>query len=219
MKGALEDVQLDARRGEHARMRMGAMTDVHRMVRGTRCRALGRLFAYDVLVIRMGLTGHPVNLGMRCPAVVHVGNRSLEGGEGEAPGEEEPDQPPDAGGTKRGHGRESSARFRHMPTPFACDMTAIPMEKRGAHHALIRRLMIEGVRQIRELPDGLAFQFPAEEYGAVTEFVRSERLCCPFLTFTVEVAPELAALQLRITGDEGVKEFIRAELQLPAVTR
>lgn len=98
-------------------------------------------------------------------------------------------------------------------------MTAIPLEKRGAHHALIRRLMTEGVREIRELPDGFAFRFPAEEYGAVTEFVGNERLCCPFLTFTLEVAPQLAALRLRITGDEGVKEFIRAELQLPAATR
>ena len=106
-----------------------------------------------------------------------------------------------------------------MPGPFACDMTAIPPEKRGAHHALIRRLMTEAVEEIHELPDGLAFRFPAEEYGAVTEFVGSERVCCPFLAFTLEVSPERGALHLRITGDEGVKAFIRAELQLPATTR
>ena len=78
-------------------------------------------------------------------------------------------------------------------------MTAIPPERR-AHHALIRRLMTETVKEIRELPDGLAFQFPAEEYGAVTEFVGSERLCCPFLAFTLEVSPERGALHLPITG-------------------
>jgi hypothetical protein len=27
-----------------------------------------------------------------------------------------------------------------MMTPYACEMTAIPPEKRGAHHALILRL-------------------------------------------------------------------------------
>ncbi len=103
-----------------------------------------------------------------------------------------------------------------MATHFACDMSAIPAEQRGAHHQLIRRLMTESVEEIRELPDGLVFQFPAEEYDAVTEFVGRERRCCPFLTFTLEVEAEGGPLLLRLTGAEGVKDFIRAELQLPA---
>jgi hypothetical protein len=106
-----------------------------------------------------------------------------------------------------------------MPIPFACDMTAIPPERRGAHHALIRRLMTEAVEDISELPDGLVFQFPAEEYGAVTEFVGLERLCCPFLTFTLEVSPDRGPLRLRLTGADGVKDFIRAELHLPDIAR
>ncbi len=106
-----------------------------------------------------------------------------------------------------------------MSIPFACDMTAIPPEKRGAHHALIRRLMTEAVEEISELPDGLAFRFPAEEFEAVTEFMGRERLCCPFLTFALDVSPERGPLRLRLTGAEGVKDFIRAELQLPTVTR
>jgi hypothetical protein len=97
-------------------------------------------------------------------------------------------------------------------------MTAIPAEKRGAHHALIRRLMSEAVEEISELPDGLAFRFPAEEYDAVTEFVGRERLCCPFLTFTLEVSPERGPLRPWLTGAEAVKDFIRAELRLPAGT-
>jgi hypothetical protein len=104
-------------------------------------------------------------------------------------------------------------------TPFACDMTAIPAEQRGAHHALIRRLMTEAVEEIRELPNGLAFRFPAEEYNAVTELIGGERLCCPFLAFSLEVSPERGSLLLRLTGAQGVKEFIRAELQIPLFTR
>ena len=46
-----------------------------------------------------------------------------------------------------------------------------------------------------------------------------ERLCCPFLTFTLEVSPERGPLLLRLTGAEGVKDFIRAELHLPTVAR
>jgi hypothetical protein len=106
-----------------------------------------------------------------------------------------------------------------MTTPFACDMTAIPPESRGAHHALIRRLMTEAVEDVSEVSDGLAFRFPAEEYDAVTEFVGRERLCCPFLTFALEVSPERGPIRLRLTGPEGVKDFIRAELHLTTVTR
>ena len=97
-------------------------------------------------------------------------------------------------------------------------MTAIPAEKRGAHHALIRRLMTQAVEEIRDLSDGLAFRFPAGEYDAVTEFVGRERLCCPFLTFALEVSADRNPLHLRLTGPAGVKDFIRAELHLPAVT-
>jgi hypothetical protein len=106
-----------------------------------------------------------------------------------------------------------------MAIPFACDTTAIPPERRGGHHALIRRLMTEAAEEISELPDGLAFRFPAEEYDAVTEFVGLERLCCPFLTFVLEVSLDRGPLRLRLTGPEGVKGFIRAELHLPAVAR
>ena len=103
-----------------------------------------------------------------------------------------------------------------MPVPFACDMTAIPARLRDAHHLLTRRLMDDVVQQVRELPDGLEFRFAAEEYDAVAEFVRLERLCCPFLVFSLEVSPNHGPLTLRLTGSEGVKDFIRAELRLPA---
>jgi hypothetical protein len=95
-------------------------------------------------------------------------------------------------------------------------MTAIPVEKRSGHATLTRRLMSEAIEEIRELPDGLAFRFAADEYDAVTEFVGRERLCCPFLSFTLEVLPERGPLVLRLRGAEGVKDFIRAELHLPA---
>jgi hypothetical protein len=103
-----------------------------------------------------------------------------------------------------------------MPVPFACDMTAIPARERDAHHQLTRRLMDDVVQEVRELPDGLAFRFAAEEYEAVAEFVRLERLCCPFLAFALDVSPDRGPLLLRITGADGAKEFIRAELRLPS---
>ncbi|MGH7703918.1 MAG: hypothetical protein ACREMO_12555 [Gemmatimonadales bacterium] len=70
------------------------------------------------------------------------------------------------------------------------------------------------VSDTRELPDGLAFRFPSEEYEAVMQFVARERLCCPFVRFTVELAPDRGPLWLRLTGPDGVKDFLRAELHL-----
>jgi hypothetical protein len=103
-----------------------------------------------------------------------------------------------------------------MSAPFACDITAIPAAERPAHHELICRLMYQVVEETRELPDGLEFRFAAGEYDAVVRFVARERLCCPFLRFTLDVAPERGPLWLRLTGAEGVKDFIRAELGLSA---
>ena len=100
--------------------------------------------------------------------------------------------------------------------PFACDLLAIPPAARGPHQRLTRRLMAEAVGEIREAPDGVALRFPADEYEAVAQFVARERLCCPFLRFTVEVAPGGGPLWLRLSGPEGVTEFLRTELHLPA---
>jgi hypothetical protein len=104
-----------------------------------------------------------------------------------------------------------------MATVFACDMTAIPAGERVPHHQLIRRLVDQVAEETTELPDGFEFQFPSTEFQAVTEFVGRERLCCPFIAFSLEAPPDKGSLSLRLTGADGVKDFIRAELGLPTI--
>jgi len=99
-----------------------------------------------------------------------------------------------------------------MPSRFACDISAIPADERPAHHALTRRLM--AIATTHETPDGFRFEFPAAEYAAVARFVALERLCCPFLGFTVDVPADQGPLRLCLAGPAGVKPFIRAELRL-----
>ncbi len=103
-----------------------------------------------------------------------------------------------------------------MPAPFSCDLTAIRRAERGAHQALIRRLVSEAIGDIVDLPNGLALRFPADAYDTVVRFVAGERLCCPFLSFTLEIASERGGLSLRLTGPAGIKEFLRAALHLSA---
>jgi hypothetical protein len=99
-----------------------------------------------------------------------------------------------------------------MASPFACDLSAIPADERPAHHALTRRLM--AIATTHETPDGFSFEFGAAEFAAVARFVALERLCCPFLGFTVDVSADQGPLRLHLTGPAGVKPFIRAELHL-----
>ncbi len=70
------------------------------------------------------------------------------------------------------------------------------------------------VREIREIEGGYAFEHSSEPEVllAVAELVDLERLCCPFFDFGIEVEHERGPLWLRITGSEGAKEVLRAEI-------
>jgi hypothetical protein len=69
-------------------------------------------------------------------------------------------------------------------------MLALSPEERQSHQALIGRLFGKLVLEARELADGYAYRFAGEHYQLVAEFITHERLCCPFLTFGLTVAPE-----------------------------
>ena len=97
-------------------------------------------------------------------------------------------------------------------SPFACELKAIPAEQRPVHLRTAQQLF-QSVRLIRELVDGYAFQLN-DEPDALMEaalFISRERLCCPFFTFALTVEAE-GGLWLHLTGREGVKEFVRAEI-------
>ena len=98
-------------------------------------------------------------------------------------------------------------------SPIACDMTAIEPGLR-ARHVATGGEVLRAVAEIQELPDGYAFRLPAEPdtLHKTVEFISLERLCCPFLGFTLAVEPEGGPVWLRLTGRVGVKEFIREEV-------
>jgi len=96
--------------------------------------------------------------------------------------------------------------------PIACDLTAIDAEVRATHLESAEYLLRAGAAEVQELPDGLAFRYAAEQYPQVAQFIATERLCCPFFTFVLEVTPANGPIWLRITGDARVKEFLQGEL-------
>ena len=98
-------------------------------------------------------------------------------------------------------------------SPIACDMSAIEPDRREQHVATGKGVF-RAVTEIRERPDGYAFRLPDEPDVLVktVEFISLEKLCCPFLSFVIEVEAEGGAVWLRLAGREGVKAFIREEV-------
>lgn len=95
---------------------------------------------------------------------------------------------------------------------LACVPGAIPAAERAAHFRLVHRLFTTAARERRRLPDGYAYRFDAEAFDDLARWITNERLCCPFLAFSIELAPAGGAILVRLAGPEGTHAFIDAEL-------
>lgn len=101
------------------------------------------------------------------------------------------------------------------PTPtLACIPSAIPASERQAHFALALELFTKRATERVSLPEGYGFRFDSSAFDDVARFIKNERKCCPFLTFEVELAAQSGPLWLRMTGPEGTREVLDAELNL-----
>jgi hypothetical protein len=97
--------------------------------------------------------------------------------------------------------------------PFACDLSAIDAEQRARHSAAWETMQTQ-LQEMIEVETGFMFRYPASEAMLTTlaTFIAGERLCCPFFDFGVSVPHGEAVVWLSLTGREGVKDFLRAEL-------
>jgi hypothetical protein len=100
------------------------------------------------------------------------------------------------------------------PVPLACVRGGIPADERASHGALTRELFDRAVTQRSALADGYQFTFGVEWLEQIARFVRNERLCCPFLSFTIEIEPTAQTVSLRMCGPAGTRELLEAELRL-----
>ncbi|HEY1342908.1 MAG TPA: hypothetical protein VGF59_35640 [Bryobacteraceae bacterium] len=97
--------------------------------------------------------------------------------------------------------------------PFACDRMALDPAARHRHFEVLGPELRAMHRQIRELPGGFEFEFPADLAAVqkIAEWAAGERLCCPFFDIDLRLPHDRGSLWLRLTGRSGVKEFIRAD--------
>jgi hypothetical protein len=73
--------------------------------------------------------------------------------------------------------------------------------------------LIQGIQSVQEVENGYQFTFPnkTEFISRIAEFISNERLCCPFLKFSLNVASNSGPISFLLTGPEGTQEFLRAE--------
>jgi hypothetical protein len=98
-------------------------------------------------------------------------------------------------------------------SPFACHRAALTAQQRHRHFDELSPALRARKKSLRELRDGFEFEFPSDTatQQLVTEWVAGEYLCCPFFDIDVHLEREGGSMWLRLTGREGVKDFIRAD--------
>jgi len=95
---------------------------------------------------------------------------------------------------------------------FYCDLTVFTAEEREKHLA-DSRVLFGAALEVRDLPDGYAVRLPTESatLTQMAEFIQYDRLCCPFITFGIEVEPNGGPMWLRLTGGAAIKQGLAGE--------
>lgn len=101
---------------------------------------------------------------------------------------------------------------------LACVPGAIPAAERASHFERATRLLGDELRETRDLPHGRGYRFDASAFDELARWIANERLCCPFLTFTMELAPAEGPIWVHLTGPAGTRAFLDAELPAPHPT-
>jgi hypothetical protein len=95
---------------------------------------------------------------------------------------------------------------------FYCNTKALTPAERARHKQLGDKLTAER-RAVVETEKGYEFQFSPKNVSLaeLAEWVAAESKCCPFFDFHIDLEETGSLLCLRLTGEEGIKAFIRAE--------
>src|SRR5262249_25464238 len=96
---------------------------------------------------------------------------------------------------------------------FFCNTKALNGDERVRHEALTKKLFAKRQETI-ETEKGYEVRYSQADVrvGEVAEWAVAESKCCPFFDFHIDLEREGKLVCLRLTGKEGVKQFIRAEL-------
>ena len=99
---------------------------------------------------------------------------------------------------------------------MACNLKAISSAERPRYNELVKRLRASVSERV-ELTDGFKYELNSKVIALpeVAEWIAMERLCCPFLTFQLDV-PSKGDPHLTLRGPSGAKAIIHEEFPAPA---
>ena len=109
----------------------------------------------------------------------------------------------------------SSGGPQGQGSPFACIASALSPAERKQHFEEYGARLRASLKAIRELPNGYEFAFSTDRdtYKVLSTWMFQERLCCPFFDLELRIDREGGSTRLKLTGRDGVKEFIQAEFE------
>jgi uncharacterized protein HemX len=114
--------------------------------------------------------------------------------------------------------KKSNAEGQPMTqSKFYCNRNALNPTER-AHHKQLTDKLLATRTNIVETEKGYEFQFSPStiSLAELADWVAAEGKCCEFFDFHIDLERRGSLLCLQLTGDEGIKPFIRAEFQVPA---
>jgi hypothetical protein len=99
---------------------------------------------------------------------------------------------------------------------FFCNTAALNPTERAYHQRLTERLIAARTAMV-ELPRGYEFQFRPEDVSIAdaAQWVVAEEKCCSFFNFHIDLEKQGTLVCVGLTGDEGIKQFIRSEFRVP----
>ncbi len=102
-----------------------------------------------------------------------------------------------------------------VQSKFYCNIKALTVEERARHKSLTEKLMAVR-KEIVETEKGYEFQYRPTDVSLaeLAAWVSAESKCCPFFDFHIDLEREGKLACLRLTGEEGIKAFIRAEFKM-----
>ena len=95
---------------------------------------------------------------------------------------------------------------------LTCKLTTPELRKRKATViASLKKQML----QKKELINGYAYKFKGTDavLDELSSFIKTERACCDFFVYSISISGDKSEAWLSLTGAEGVKEFIKTELE------
>ncbi len=95
----------------------------------------------------------------------------------------------------------------------ACKLTSLELQK---YKTEVIALLKNNILKREELSNGYHYTFIGSDtiLDQTITFIKAERQCCNFLTFNIVIEDDQSCIILNITGPDGTKDFINAEMEL-----